>query len=112
MGSGDRRATPRFAEEIYWFVVIALGGVLIGTAVLPPKTSEILELLDTEHETAIRVEDLRERERVLDAAIDAARNDPFYRRGILRNRLGLTRKSEEKLELPPPPFPITPVPGR
>ncbi len=112
MGSGDRRGTPRFADEIYWFVVIALGGVLIGTAVLPPKTAEIFDLLETEHETATRVDDLRQREQVLDAAIDAARNDPFYRRGILRNRFGLTRKSEEKLELPPPPFPITPVQSR
>lgn len=107
--AASRRGSAPFFKDLYWVIAItiAAGGVALLT--IPPRQAETLELLRTERRSVGELRELEKRERELETAIEAIHNDPFYLRGVLRNRLGLKRDSEEFLEPPPPPFPITPV---
>ena len=95
---------PSFSNELYWFVAIGLAGWILAALVLPPRVAATAQLLRYERRLLADIRALHQREDVLEGAATAMENDPFYREGVFRKRLGLKKESEEYLE--PGPHPI------
>lgn len=96
-------------NDLFWLSAISLVSIVIGLSVIVPKTVDTLELLKTERATVERLRALEARSEALMAATEAIQNDPVYKEGILRNRFGAKRESEEFLAPPLASPPITPI---
>jgi hypothetical protein len=101
MASAERPPRPVFWKELYWFAVISVFGVTLALAVIPPRAGRLRRLHDLQAQLETRERTLERRERALEAAIDGVENDRFYREAVYRNILGVRKKSEEFLDLPP-----------
>jgi hypothetical protein len=98
------RQGPSFWNELYWFVAIGLLGWIVAALVLPPRVASTAQLLRQERQVLADIQALRRREDILEGAASAMENDPFYREGVFRQRLGLKKDSEEYLEQNPSPI--------
>jgi len=98
------RQEPSFWNELYWFVAIGLLGWIIAALILPPRVAGTVRLLQEERRVLADIQSLREKEEILFGAASAMENDPFYREGVFRKRLGLKKDSEEYLQSPPLPI--------
>lgn len=100
----------RFWNELYWFVVLGAVAWIVGWIVIPPRALRSLSLLEKEQQLEQGLERARHVERVYENAIDAVENDPYYREGVYRQRLGVTRPGDEVLPAAPPdPAPTSPT---
>src|SRR5688572_22127273 len=88
------RREPSFWNELYWFVAIGLLGWILAALILPPRVAGTIKLLQEERRVLADIQGLREKEEVLWGAASAMENDPFYREGVFRKRLGLKKESE------------------
>ncbi len=84
-----------FWREVYWFAVIALLGITVALLVLPPRAVKFRSLSRTEAELKAKNERLDEQQRLLEAAITAMKEDPYYRQNVYRKLLGVKKNSEE-----------------
>jgi len=98
------RGQPSFWNELYWFVAIGLLGWILAALILPPRVAGTVQLLKEERRVLADIQALREKEEILWGAASAMENDPFYREGVFRKRLGLKKDSEEYLQTPPLPI--------
>ena len=89
---------PSFWNELYWFVAVGLAGWILAALMLPPRVAATAQLLRHERVVLAQIEELRRREDLLEGAATAMENDPFYREGVFRKRLGVKKASEEYLE--------------
>ena len=101
---GPPRREPSFWNELYWFVAIGLLGWILAAMILPPRLAGTVKLLQEERRVLADIQQLREKEEILWGAASAMENDPFYREGVFRKRLGLKKESEEYLQTTPPPI--------
>jgi len=99
--SAERRG-PSFWSELYWFVALSLAGLTVAILVLPPRVASTVQLLRQERAALTSLREIEEREDILEGAASAMENDPFYREGVFRKRLGLKKANEEYLEPPAP----------
>jgi hypothetical protein len=95
---------PSFWNELYWFVAIGLMGWILAAMLLPPRVAITSQLLKEERRLTADLRELTEKENLLDGAVSAMENDPFYREGVFRARLSLKKESEEYLEPKLPPI--------
>ncbi len=95
---------PSFWNELYWFVAIGLLGWIIAAIVLPPRIAGVTGILRQERRALADIRVLQEQENLLEGAVSAMENDPFYREGVFRVRLRIKKDSEDYLERPP--FPV------
>jgi cell division protein FtsB len=84
-----------FWQEVYWFAVIALVGITVALLVLPPRAVKFRSLSRTEAELKAKNERLDEQQKLLEAAITAMKEDPYYRQNVYRKLLGVKKNSEE-----------------
>jgi hypothetical protein len=103
MASPPPGREPSFWNEIYWFLAIGLIGWTLAALVLSPRIAGTRQLLEKERRVVADLKGLQEEENVLEGAVSAMENDPYYQEAVIRTRLGLKKKNEEYLELPPPP---------
>jgi len=89
-----------FWNELYWFVAIGLVGWIVASIVLPPRLSEMARFLQQERSALADLRTLQEQESILEGAVTAMENDPYYRNGAIRARLGIKRNDEEYIQLP------------
>jgi hypothetical protein len=96
----QRETEPRpvFWKEIYWFVVICLGGFTLALLVLAPRLARHRSVLDVETGLRTTVARLSTLERQYEAAIQALEDDPFYREEVIRDVLRVKKTSEEYLK--------------
>ncbi len=95
---------PSFWNELYWFVAIGLAGWIVAAMVLPPRVADVTQLLRQERRVLADIRALQEEEGLLEGAVSAMENDPFYREGVFRARLGRKKDTEEYLQRPA--FPV------
>ena len=100
-GTAPRREAS-FWNELYWFVALGLLGWILAALILPPRMAGTIKLLQEERRVLADIQGLREKEEILWGAASAMENDPFYREGVFRKRLGLKKESEEYLQIPAP----------
>jgi len=103
MSGGELKRRSSFWSELYWFVVMALVGWIVAALFLPPRIATLARLYRQERMVLGEIQALREEENILEGAVSAMENDPFYREGVFRERLGVKKIEEEFLEPPPPP---------
>ncbi|HZN58057.1 MAG TPA: hypothetical protein VFD71_08285 [Planctomycetota bacterium] len=94
---------PVFWQEVYWFLLVCLGGWTLGILVLAPRLSRHRSVLDMERELKGSVARLEQLEREYDAAIQAMETDTFYREEAIRSILKVKKPGEEFLEAPAAP---------
>ncbi|MGH9361203.1 MAG: hypothetical protein ACRD2T_04745, partial [Thermoanaerobaculia bacterium] len=87
------RQEPSFWNELYWFVAIGLAGWILAALLLPPRVAGTAHLLQEERRVVADIRRLRDLEDLLEGAATAMENDPFYREGVFRKRLGLKKAS-------------------
>ncbi len=97
---GAREPRPVFWKELYWFVVICLGGSILAVLVLSPRLARHRNTVDVENSLQRTVTGLARLERQYDAAIQALDTDPFYRDEVIRSVLKVKRNTEEFLKQP------------
>ena len=90
-----------FYNELYWFVTIGLLACLVGLLILPPRASESISLLQKEQRLHRELEDKKHEVEVYKKAIESVENDPVYREGVFRDRLGVKKAQEVFLDPPP-----------
>lgn len=88
---------PVFWKEIYGFVAIGLLGAILALWLVPPKARRYWSLIEHEARLEVRNRTLREKVLELEEAIESLQRDPFFREAVLRERLGIKRRSEEWL---------------
>ena len=93
-----------FWNELYWFVAIGLAGWILAAMVLPPRVASTAQLLRQERNVVADLKSIQEMENILEGAVSAMENDPFYREAVFRKRLGLKKNTEEYLERPASPL--------
>ncbi len=94
---------PSFWNELYWFAALGLAGWMVAAWMLPPRVASTAQLLHQERNVLAQLKALRRHEDVLEGAISAMENDPFYIEGVLREQLGVKKPGEKFLELPGAP---------
>ena len=87
-----------FWKELYWFLVICLGGWTLAMVTLPPRLARNRSAFETAGELERVVRRLENLEKEYEAAIAAVENDPFYRDEVYRNVLGVKKSSEDFLK--------------
>ena len=92
---------PVFSKELFWFALISLGGLILATAVLPPRLARNRSALDMEEDLRSSVTKLSGLEKEYEALIQAMENDPFYRDEVYRKVLGVKKNNEEFLKKAP-----------
>ena len=103
MKDSVQRRGPSFWNELYWFTALGLVGWMIAAWMLPPRIASTAQLLHRERTLLAQLKALRRREDVLEGAISAMENDPFYIEGVLREQLGVKKPGEKFLEFPDTP---------
>lgn len=92
--SSGEHGRPNFWHELYWFVVICLGGWILALAVLPPAMVRLRNALEFEAECRQRVETLTVRNAALKRVVNAFETDPHYREEVIRKILGVKKTDE------------------
>ena len=101
--SGDpisKGKSPSFWNELYWFIAIGLVGWIVASLLLPPRISNTVQLLRQERSVLADIRAIQEQENILEGAVSAMENDPYYRIGVFRARLLVKKENEEYLERP------------
>jgi hypothetical protein len=98
MDSANKPSRPNFWMEIYWFVVICLGGAALAVLVISPRLARNRGSFDLETRLTTTTARLATLENEYGAAIQAVENDPFYREEVMRNVLEVKKNDEEFLK--------------
>lgn len=96
-GSLPPEPRPEFWQEVYWFVVICLGGVAAALLVLAPRLAEYRSTLELETKLGAQIARLDNLEKQYEAAIQALTTDPFYHEELVRAVLRVKKSDEEFL---------------
>lgn len=97
---------PVFWQELYWFLLITVGGIALAIVVLAPRLAQQRSSSDVEASLRVTVAGIENLERQYDAAIEALETDPFYRDEVIRAVLQVKKNEEEFLGKDMPSSPV------
>ena len=90
---------PSFWLEVYWFLLICVGGGILAILVLAPRLARHRSSLDLETEIRGTLSRLTHLERQYEAALQALENDSFYREEVIRHVLKVKKRNEDFLQM-------------
>jgi hypothetical protein len=88
---------PVFWKEVYGLIAIVLGSGILFLAIIPPKAKRYWSLAEHEAKLIARNRGLEEQVRRFDEATMSLETDSFFRDAVLRERLGVKKRSETYL---------------
>ena len=100
--STGKDSSPRFWNELYWFMTIGLGAFILALLYLPSRAEDTLALLEKESELDRQIEQTNLDTLRYEKGVEAVEQDPYYRANIYRDRMRLVRENERRRSLPSP----------